>query len=79
MELEVIVHQDSESGGYWAQVVQLPGCFAAGHSMGELEESLEEAVRLYLKDSDESAFVSSDHVESVRRYRLSDDNKLLPA
>ncbi len=79
MELEVIVHQDSESGGYWAQVVQLPGCFAAGHSMEELEESLQEAIRLYLKDSDESSFVSSDHVESVRRYRLSDDNKLLPA
>ncbi len=79
IELEVIVHHDSETGGYWAEVVQLPGCFAAGQSRRELDESLHEAVTLYLEDADESTFLSSDRVASVDRYRLSTDNKLLPA
>ena len=77
MELEVIVHQESETGAYWAEVVQLPGCFAAGHSLEELEESLEEAILLYLQDGNEATLVSSDRVEDVRRYRLSDDRRLI--
>lgn len=78
MELEVVIHQDAESDGYWAQVVQLPGCFAAGHTLEELEESLQEAVLLYLEDAQEGEPFSSDHVEAVRRYRLSEDRRLIP-
>lgn len=79
MDLEVIVRHDPKTGGYWAEVVQLPGCFAAGHSRQELRESLEEAILLYLQGEDESTIVSSDHVEAVERYRLSEDRRLLPA
>jgi predicted RNase H-like HicB family nuclease len=78
MELEVIVHQDSETGGYWAQVVQLPGCYAAGHTREELTESLEEAIELYLKDWKGDDPVVSDHVAGIERYRLTADRKLLP-
>lgn len=45
-ELTVAVHM--EGGSYWAEVVELPGCFAAGDTFGELQESLQEAIELYL-------------------------------
>lgn len=76
MELDVVIHRDDETGGLWAQVLQLPGCFAAGHSMEELEASLEEAVSLYLEENDPTP--ATDHVEGLRRYRL-EDRRLIPA
>ena len=44
--LHVDVHH--EDGSYWAEVRELPGCFASGDSAAELIESVEEAVALYL-------------------------------
>lgn len=79
MEIEVIVHHDSDTKAYWAEVVQLPGCYAAGHSRQELLESLEEAVGLYLEDADASAILTSDRVEGVERYQFTENRKLLPA
>ncbi len=40
----VIVHR--EDGVYWAEVAELPGCFASGDTLGELEDGLAEAVLL---------------------------------
>jgi len=44
--LHVNVHH--EEGSYWAEVQELPGCFASGDTVAELIESIEEAVALYL-------------------------------
>lgn len=49
MELKVRVHH--EDGSYWAEVVELPGCFASGDTIDELLEGLEEAIALYLEDA----------------------------
>lgn len=49
MELKVAVHR--EEGSYWAEVVELPGCFASGDTMDELLEALQEAIALYLEDA----------------------------
>lgn len=38
----------SEDGSYWAEIEELPGCFASGETLEELQEALEEAVSLYL-------------------------------
>jgi predicted RNase H-like HicB family nuclease len=46
LALRVDVHH--EEGSYWAEVRELPGCFAAGHSIAELIDSVEEGVALYL-------------------------------
>jgi predicted RNase H-like HicB family nuclease len=48
MELTVVVHQ--ERAGFWSEVKELPGCFASGRTLGELEEALSEAVGLCLGD-----------------------------
>ena len=45
MELTVRVHQ--EDGSYWAEVVELPGCFASGETLDELRTALDEAIRLH--------------------------------
>ena len=34
----------------WAEVLELPGCFAAGADMEELREALSEAISLYLSE-----------------------------
>jgi predicted RNase H-like HicB family nuclease len=44
MELTARVH--NEEGGYWADVTELPGCFASGDTLDELFESLQEGVAL---------------------------------
>lgn len=45
------IHREDDS--LWAEVLDLPGCFASGDSLDELREALEEAVRLYLADEPE--------------------------
>lgn len=46
----VRIHPDSD--GLWAEVIELPGCFATGSDLAELMESLEEGIGLYLSDED---------------------------
>jgi predicted RNase H-like HicB family nuclease len=48
--LHVDVHH--EDGTYWAEVRELPGCFASGEQPAELLEAVEEAVVVYLADPD---------------------------
>ena len=44
----VAVHQ--EDGVFWAEVTDLPGCFASGETLDELWEALQEAIGLYLAE-----------------------------
>jgi predicted RNase H-like HicB family nuclease len=39
-----------EEDSYWADVSELPGCFATGDTLDELFESLREGVALYLAE-----------------------------
>ncbi len=42
------IHEEQD-GTFWAEVLDLPGCFASGRT-GQLRESLEEAISLYLDE-----------------------------
>lgn len=46
----VIVHEeeDRDVGGYWAEVVELPGCFASGDTLDELEDDIRGAIETYI-------------------------------
>jgi len=44
----VIVHEEEE-GGYWAEVEELPGCFASGETLDELERDVKEAIEHWRK------------------------------
>lgn len=49
IHFRVEVHH--EDGSYWAQVVEMPGCFASGDTFDELREALAEAIGLYLSSA----------------------------
>jgi predicted RNase H-like HicB family nuclease len=49
MELRARIHEDSD-GSYWAEVKELPGCFASGSTLDELKEALAEAIIMCLED-----------------------------
>jgi predicted RNase H-like HicB family nuclease len=48
MELTAPIH--AEDGVYWAEVKELPGCFAAGETLDELFEALQEGISLCLDE-----------------------------
>ena len=50
MELHATIDQEDD-GSYWAEVKELPGCFASGHTLDELQEALLEAIEMCLPDS----------------------------
>jgi hypothetical protein len=45
-ELHVMVKE--EDGGYWGEVIELPGCFASGRTFEEFREALLEAISMSL-------------------------------
>ena len=49
--VRTIVH--AEDGTYWAEVPELPGCFATGRNLNELNEALNEAIGMCLDDDTE--------------------------
>lgn len=53
VELKANIHR--EDGSYWADVSELPGCFASGDSLDELLKSLIEGVQLYLGEDQAAA------------------------
>jgi predicted RNase H-like HicB family nuclease len=53
MELTARIHIEDNS--YWADVPELPGCFASGDTRDELFDSLQEGIALYLADEGEQS------------------------
>jgi predicted RNase H-like HicB family nuclease len=49
MELNARVH--AEDGSYWAEVTELPGCFASGTTLDELTDALRESIQMYMNES----------------------------
>lgn len=41
---------EEDDGSFWAEVKELPGCFASGFSMDELQEAMLEAMQMWLPD-----------------------------
>jgi predicted RNase H-like HicB family nuclease len=41
---------EEDDGSYWAEVKELPGCFASGFSIEELQEALLEAMQMCLPE-----------------------------
>ncbi len=47
----IAIHEEGDS--LWAEVLELPGCFATGSTPQELQLALEEAVGMYLSADSE--------------------------
>lgn len=63
IDYRVMVHE--EDGSYWAEVAELPGCFASGDSREELFEALAEAIGLYLSTPASPVRVQVENAEPV--------------
>lgn len=46
----LVHHEPDQEYSFWAEVEELPGCFASGRNMDELREALSEAVSHYLSE-----------------------------
>lgn len=45
---KIAIHTEP-TGGFWAEVSALPGCFSQGETMAELKGNIREAITLYLE------------------------------
>ena len=44
---DISIDTDWETGGYWASIPDMPGCFATGRSLKDLFSGLADAIELY--------------------------------
>jgi predicted RNase H-like HicB family nuclease len=72
-EYRVLVHE--EDGNYWAEVEELPGCFASGRNLDELREAVVEAITVYLAGDD----APSARQRSARQGRVDEMRVLVSA
>jgi predicted RNase H-like HicB family nuclease len=47
MEYTIIIHP-AEEGGYWAEVVALPGCYSQGETVEETLLNVKEAIESHI-------------------------------
>lgn len=64
MELHAVIHE--EGGSYWAEVKELPGCFASGHDLEEVRQGLVEAIELVLGSKQEIGGPVSVRVDELK-------------
>ncbi len=64
MDLHAVIHE--EDGSYWAEVKELPGCFASGHDLEEVKEGLIEAITLVLGEEQHSTEPISVRVDELK-------------
>lgn len=48
-EYTIILHPDTEQGGYWVTVPSLPGCISQGDTMEEAITNAKEAIGLHIE------------------------------
>jgi predicted RNase H-like HicB family nuclease len=58
-----IHHEPGQEYPLWAEVEELPGCFASGRDMDELREALSEAVSQYLSEPGREVRVTLEDAE----------------
>lgn len=56
-----------EKGGFWAQCIELPGCFTQGKTMKELHENMQEALNLSMQEPSNSDELAALPNESIKK------------
>ena len=60
MKFQVVIHEANE-GGYWAEVLSLPGCFSQGKTKDEAMKNVKEAIEVYLES------VEKENLKSINK------------
>jgi predicted RNase H-like HicB family nuclease len=67
----VRIHDEGDGQPLWAEVAELPGCFASGDDLAELRQALSEAISLYLSEPGNPVHVElADAPGSVTEQRM---------
>jgi predicted RNase H-like HicB family nuclease len=80
IRFHVDIHEEND-GSYWAEVKELPGCFASGFSMDEVQEATSEAIQMWLPDGivlDNAKWRILDDAEPSARGKAGKGKKLAP-
>lgn len=64
VEYQVSIRPDDD-GSLWAEVTELPGCFASGADLDELQLNLAEAIGLYLSTPATQVMIQVETIEPV--------------
>ena len=60
----------SEKDHFWAEVIDLPGCFASGRDLTELQDALAEAIGMYLSSQTVTSMeIEPEPTQTVERFR----------
>jgi len=67
MEYHFNIHKEGK--GFWAQCIELKGCFTQANSIKELQTNMKEALNLYVEESDDSDDVAAlpDHSIKLKK------------
>lgn len=57
MQYHFKIHKEGD--GFWAQCIELPGCFTQASTKKELEENMREALNLYVQERSNSKDVAA--------------------
>jgi len=60
VKFRVAIHE-AKKGGYWAEVLSLPGCFSQGKTKDEVMENVKEAIEAYLES------VEKENLKSINK------------
>lgn len=65
VEFHAIVHE--EDGSLWAEVEELPGCFASGKDLNELTEAVIEAISMCMTPKDTRKLLAVEQERAAMR------------
>ena len=67
MEYHFNIHKEGK--GFWAQCIELKGCFTQANNLKELQTNMQEALNLYIEESDDSDDVAAlpDHSIKLKK------------
>jgi predicted RNase H-like HicB family nuclease len=71
LEFTANVHAEDD-GTYWAEVAELPGCFASGHDLDELKDGLAEAIQMCLPEVANGSAAPAVNLSALRMLVASD-------
>jgi predicted RNase H-like HicB family nuclease len=75
VQYTVTVHEEDD-GSLWAEIADLPGCFASGHTLDELREAVEEAISLYVTDAPDAGRIANVKEKGERRSMRVDEMRV---
>lgn len=64
MDCKVVIH-NAEEGGYWAEVVGMPGCYSDGETLAEVKANIREAAQCWLESQLAMAFRNVSRVNAA--------------